>query len=41
VEYFNYMGSEISSDTRYAHEIKSKTAMAKDPFSKKKYLFAT
>jgi hypothetical protein len=39
LEYFNYMGSQISSDTRCAREIKSRTAVVKAQFRKKKNLF--
>jgi hypothetical protein len=36
VEYFNYLGSMITNDARCTHEIKSRIAMAKAAFSKKK-----
>jgi hypothetical protein len=39
VEYFNYLGSMITSDARCTHEIKSRIAMAKAAFNKKKNLF--
>jgi hypothetical protein len=35
VEYFNYLGSRITSDARCTHEINSRTAMAKAAFNKK------
>jgi hypothetical protein len=39
VEYFSYLVSMITSDARYRCEIKSRTAMAKAAFNKKKTLF--
>jgi hypothetical protein len=36
MEYFKYLGSMITNDARCTCEIKSKIAMAKDAFSKKK-----
>jgi hypothetical protein len=39
VEYFNYFGSMITNDARCTHEIKSRIAMAKAAFNKKKTLF--
>jgi hypothetical protein len=36
VEYFNYLGSMITSDARCAGEIKIRIAMAKAAFNKKK-----
>jgi hypothetical protein len=36
VEYFNYLGSMITNDARSTREIKSRIAMAKAAFSKKK-----
>jgi len=36
VEYFNYFGSMITNDARCTWEIKSKIAMAKTAFKKKK-----
>jgi hypothetical protein len=41
VEYFNYLGSMITSDARCTREIKSRIAMAKAPFNKKKILFTS
>jgi hypothetical protein len=41
VEYFNYLGSQISSDTKCVREIKLRTAVAKVPFRKKKNIFTT
>jgi hypothetical protein len=41
VEYFNYLGSMLTNDARCAHEIKSRTAMAKAAFNKKKTLFTS
>jgi hypothetical protein len=35
VEYFNYLGSVITSDARCTREIKSRIAMAKAAFNKK------
>jgi hypothetical protein len=39
VEYFNYLGSMITNDPRCTREIKSRIAMAKAAFNKKKTLF--
>jgi len=36
VEYFNYLGIMITTDARFTHEIKYRTAMAKAVFSKEK-----
>jgi hypothetical protein len=41
VEYFNYLGSIITNDARCTHEIKSRIAMAKAAFNKKKKLFTS
>jgi hypothetical protein len=41
VEYFNYLGSMITNDARCTHGIKSRIAMAKAAFSKKKPLFTS
>jgi hypothetical protein len=41
VEYFNYFGSMIINDARRTREIKSRIAMAKAAFNKKKTLFTT
>jgi hypothetical protein len=41
VEYFNYLGSMITNDARCTSEIKSKIAMAKAAFNKKKTLFTS
>jgi hypothetical protein len=41
VEYFNYLGSIITSDARCTREIKSRIAMAKGAFNKKKTLFTS
>jgi hypothetical protein len=41
VEYFNYLCSMITSDARCTREIKSRIAMAKAAFSKKKNLFTS
>jgi hypothetical protein len=41
VEYFNYLGSMITSDARCTREIKSRIAMAKTAFNKKKNLFTS
>jgi hypothetical protein len=38
-EYFNYLGSIITNDARCTREIKSKIAMVKAAFNKKKSLF--
>jgi len=38
VEYFNYLGSMITNDARCTWEIKSKIALAKTAFNKKKTL---
>jgi hypothetical protein len=39
VEYFSCLGIMITSDARYIGEIKSRIAMAKTAFDKKKSLF--
>jgi hypothetical protein len=39
VEYFNYLSSMITNDARCTREIKSRIAIAKAAFSKKKNLF--
>jgi hypothetical protein len=39
VKYFNYLGSMITQDARCTHEIKSRIAMAKAAFNKKKTFF--
>jgi hypothetical protein len=41
VEYLNYLGSMITSDARCTREIKSRNAMAKTAFNKKKNLFTS
>jgi hypothetical protein len=41
VEYFNYFGSMITSDERCTHEFKSRIAMAKAAFIKKKTFFTS
>jgi hypothetical protein len=41
VEYFNYLGSIITNDARCTREIKSRIAMAKAAFNKKKNLFTS
>jgi hypothetical protein len=41
VEYFNYLGSMVTNDARCTHEIKSRIAMAKAAFNKKKTLFTS
>jgi hypothetical protein len=41
VEYFNYLGSMIASDARCTREIKSRIAMAKAAFNKKKNHFTS
>jgi hypothetical protein len=41
VECFNYLGSMITSDARCTREIKSRIAMAKAAFNKKKNLFTS
>jgi hypothetical protein len=41
VEYLNYLGSMITNDARCTREIKSRTAMAKAAFNKKKALFTS
>jgi hypothetical protein len=41
VEYFNYLGSMITNDTRCTREFKSRIAMAKAAFNKKKNLFTS
>jgi hypothetical protein len=41
VEYFNYLGSLITNGARCTHEIKSRIALAKAAFNKKKTLFTS
>jgi hypothetical protein len=41
VEYFNYLGSMITNDARCTRVIKSRIAMAKAAFNKKKNLFTS
>jgi hypothetical protein len=41
VEYFNYLGSMKTNDARCTREIKSRIAMAKAAFNKKKNLFTS
>jgi len=41
VECFKYLGSLLTKDGRYTSEIKSRIAMAKAAFSKKKTLFTS
>jgi hypothetical protein len=41
VEYLNYLGSMITNDARCTHEIKTRIAMAKASFNKKKTLFTS
>jgi hypothetical protein len=41
VEYFNYLGRMIANDARCTREIKSRIAMAKAAFNKKKTLFTS
>jgi hypothetical protein len=41
VEYFNYLGSMITNDARCTRELKSRIAMAKAAFNKKKTLFTS
>jgi hypothetical protein len=41
VEYFNYLDSMITNDARCTREIKSRIAMAKAAFNKKKNLFTS
>jgi hypothetical protein len=41
MEYFNYSGSMITNDAMCTREIKSKIAMAKAVFNKKKTLFTS
>jgi hypothetical protein len=41
VEYFNYLGSMITNHARCTREIKSRIAMAKAAFNKKKNLFTS
>jgi hypothetical protein len=41
VEYFNYLGSIIANDARCTRGIKSRIAMAKAAFNKKKTLFTS
>jgi hypothetical protein len=41
VEYFNYLGSMLTGDARCTHEIKSRIALAKAAFNKKKTVFTS
>jgi hypothetical protein len=41
LEYFNYFGSMIRNDAKFAREIKSRTAIAKTQFNKNKILFTS
>jgi hypothetical protein len=41
VEYFKYLGGMITNNARCTHEIKSRIAMAKAAFNKKKVLFTS
>jgi hypothetical protein len=41
VEYFNYLGSMITNDAKRTREIKSRIAMSKAAFNKKKNLFTS
>jgi hypothetical protein len=41
VEYFNYFGSMIKTDARYTRGIKSRIALTKAAFNKKKNLFTS
>jgi hypothetical protein len=41
VKYFNYLGSMITNDPRCIREIKSRIAMAKAAFNRKKPLFTS
>ena len=41
VEYFNYLGSMITNNSKCKREIKCKIAMAKAAFNKKKALFTS
>jgi hypothetical protein len=41
VKYFNYFGSMLTNDARCTHEIKSRIAMTKAAFNKKKTLFTS
>ena len=41
VECFKYLGSMLTNDGRCTREIKSRSAMAKAAFSKKKTLFTS
>jgi hypothetical protein len=41
VEYFNYLGSMITSDARCTCEIKSRIAIAKTAVNKKKHFFTS
>ena len=41
VKYFKYLGSMLTEDGRCTCEIKSRTAMAKAAFNKKKNLFTS
>jgi hypothetical protein len=40
-EYFKHLGSMITNDARCTHEIKSRIAMAKSAFNRKKTLFTS
>ena len=41
VDYLNHLGSRITNDARRTHEIKSRIAMAKAAFNRKKILFTS
>jgi hypothetical protein len=41
VEYFNYLGSMVTNDGRYTREIKSRIAMVKVSYNKKKTFFTS
>ena len=41
LEYFIYLGSMITNDARCTHEIKSRIAMAKAAFNRKKTSFTS
>jgi hypothetical protein len=41
VEYFNYLGSTIKNEARRTREIKSRAAMAKGAFNKKRTLLTS
>jgi hypothetical protein len=41
VEHFNYLSSMITNDARCTHKIKSRIAMAKAAFNKKKTFFTS